>query len=215
MPLRKRSTWRRPPAKRHQGTLLCGLYQGKIRRSARCPTRSTKGGSPFLRPLSYDLQQAAEASHRTGVCPKLRSECRPASAPNKAPQAALVALDIETGGILSMVGGRSAGPTSFNRATNGTTAAGIGLQTPGFLLWPSKRGFEQSQTLLDAPVIFHSSPSHQDWQPRNFSNDYSGEISLRWALMHSRNIPSGPAAGENRAPRQWYNSARTWVLDPI
>ena len=147
-----------------------------------------KGGLTVLTTLSYDLQQAAEAAIEQGL--SQIEERMPAGRRSKeSPQAALVALDIETGGILSMVGGRSAGPTSFNRATMALRQPGSAFKPLVFAL-AIERGFEQSQTLLDAPVIFHSSPSHQDWQPSNFSNDYSGEISLRWALMHSRNIPA-------------------------
>jgi penicillin-binding protein 1A len=53
-----------------------------------------------------------------------------------------------------------------------------------------EQGFEQTDLLLDAPVVFRRSEQGQDWEPNNFSRTYDGEISMRWALAHSKNIPA-------------------------
>jgi penicillin-binding protein 1A len=44
--------------------------------------------------------------------------------------------------------------------------------------------------LLDAPVVYKKANRGRDWRPDNFSKTYQGEIPLRYALVHSKNIPA-------------------------
>ena len=44
--------------------------------------------------------------------------------------------------------------------------------------------------MLDAPVVFKGRDDNQDWRPENYSKTYQGEMTLRHALVHSKNIPA-------------------------
>jgi penicillin-binding protein 1A len=147
-----------------------------------------KGGLTVNTTLPFHLQQAAEKAVQDNLA--LLDERRRRNAISGPPaQAALVAVQNRTGAIIAMVGGRD-GDTAFNRATVARRQPGSAFKPIVYAL-AIEQGFEQNQTLLDAPVVFQRSQQQKyDWQPENFSGTYDGEISLRWALMHSKNIPA-------------------------
>jgi penicillin-binding protein 1A len=100
-----------------------------------------------------------------------------------------VALDVNTGGILAMVGGRDFFSSPFNRATSARRQAGSAFKPVAFAL-AVERDIPQNRMLLDAPVAFKGAGPGQDWRPQNFSETYQGEITLRKALALSENIPA-------------------------
>jgi penicillin-binding protein 1A len=147
-----------------------------------------KGGLTVNTTLRYHLQETAEEAVRNNL--ELLDDRRRLNGITGQPsQAALVAMQNRTGAIVTMVGGRDSN-TAFNRAALARRQPGSAFKPIVFAL-AVEQGFEQNQTLLDAPVIFQrSQQQHDDWQPGNFSETYDGEISLRWALIHSKNIPA-------------------------
>ncbi len=148
-----------------------------------------KGGLTVHTTLSDRLQQSAESAVAQGLV-QLEQRMREKGLASPAPQAALVALDIPTGAILAMVGGRDPGDNDYNRATTARRQPGSAFK-PILFAQAIERGFPQYKTILDAPVVFNAIDSGgEDWQPENFSRTYAGEVSLRWALAHSRNIPA-------------------------
>ncbi|MDF1589874.1 MAG: PBP1A family penicillin-binding protein [Desulfobacterales bacterium] len=161
--------------------------------------RLYKGGLTVITTLSHDLQKAADQAAISGLR-SLEGRMKKNGIAQPEPQCALVALDVQTGAILAMTGGRDFVQSPFNRAT-------MALRQPGSAFKPIvyalavERGFSQNQTILDAPVIFKGAKDGNDWQPENFSKTYLGEITLRKALALSENIPAvrlietlGPAA---------------------
>lgn len=148
--------------------------------------RLYKSGLTVHTTLSHSLQSAAEKAVKDGL-EKLESRMTSNQIPEPYPQAALVALDISTGSIVAMIGARSDSITGFNRATMAKRQPGSAFKPIVYAL-AIERGFDQHRRLLDAPAVFSSSPK-QEWQPENFSKDYAGEVTMRWALSHSKNIP--------------------------
>jgi penicillin-binding protein 1A len=106
-----------------------------------------------------------------------------------APQAALICLDIKSGGILAMVGGRNFYESPFNRATTARRQPGSAFK-PLVYAYAIEQGFAQNAMILDAPVVYKGADRNRDWQPENFSKKYLGEITLRKALAISQNIPA-------------------------
>ncbi|MBT8339456.1 MAG: PBP1A family penicillin-binding protein, partial [Desulfatitalea sp.] len=147
-----------------------------------------KGGLTVYTTLSADLQVHAEAAVATHL-KRLASRMQKNGTPTPEPQAALVALDLKRGGILSMVGGKNTSADGFNRAVTAARQPGSAFK-PIVFAKAIERGFNQNDTLLDAPVVFQSGALNDDWQPENFSKNYSGQVSLRFALAHSKNIPA-------------------------
>ena len=147
-----------------------------------------KGGLSILTTLSTQYQTAAEHAIISGI----NEVCGRRSQPGIDicdTQAALVAIDIETGGILSMVGGVDYVQSKLNRSVNAARQPGSAFK-PILYALAIELGYHQNQTLLDAPVIFSQGDQKDDWQPENFSQTYAGEVSMRWALAHSKNIPA-------------------------
>jgi penicillin-binding protein 1A len=138
--------------------------------------------------LSYSLQMAAEAAVGKGLV-ALEARMRKRGIADPAPECALIALDIPTGGILAMVGGRDFAKSSYNRAISARRQSGSAFK-PVVFAAALERGFAQNTLLLDAPVVYSGADTGNDWQPENYTGGYRGEMTLREALTLSRNIPA-------------------------
>jgi penicillin-binding protein 1B len=124
-------------------------------------------------------------------------------------QAALVAVDPQTGEILAMVGGRSYNQSQYNRATAARRQPGSVFK-PFVYLAAFEYGAEEGRTDLtpasltnDAPEIFTF--NNQTWEPKNY-DDYDGEITWRRALAMSRNLGTihvGAAVGFDKVAEVW------------
>ncbi len=151
-------------------------------------TRLYKSGLSVYTTLNFQLQLAAEKAITDGLA-ALTRRMRPAQTEDATPQAALISIDLATGGIVAMVGGKDFAASRFNRAT-------IALRQPGSAFKPFvyayaiEQGLAQNKTILDAPVVYRGAQDGQDWKPQNFSLGYKGEMTLRHALAISQNIPA-------------------------
>lgn len=150
-------------------------------------TQLYKGGLTVYTTLVSNLQIAAQEAVANGLT-TLETRMTENRISKPSPQGALVALNVQTGGIVAMVGGQDATANAFNRAVTAKRQPGSAFK-PFIYALAIERGFQPYQKILDAPVVFSSSVQDQDWQPENFSKTYDGEISLRWALAQSKNIP--------------------------
>jgi 1A family penicillin-binding protein len=99
-------------------------------------------------------------------------------------QAALIALDPETGDILAMVGGRNYNASPFNRAVRSRRQPGSAFK-PFVYAAALDRGLSPV-TVLDG---LHSvtAPGKQEWSPRNAEEGAPDEATLREALLESNN----------------------------
>ena len=152
------------------------------------PSLLYKGGLTVHTTLFHRLQQTAEQAVENGLI-RLQQRMKSKNNPKTTPQAALVAIDIRTGGILAMVGGRHFSESAFNRAAAARRQPGSAFK-PIIYALAIARGFTQASLVLDAPVVFKGGHNNEDWQPENFSKRYQGEMTLRQALTHSKNIPA-------------------------
>jgi len=138
--------------------------------------------------LSYELQKKAEDAIANGLS-DLESRMKQQGIINHDPQSALVSLDIQSGGILAMIGGKDFYKSPYNRATIAKRQPGSAFK-PVVYAHAIEKGFTQNMKILDAPVVFRGGKDGEDWKPENFSKDYQGEITLRKALALSKNIPA-------------------------
>ncbi len=150
--------------------------------------RLYKGGLTVYTTLSSEFQSAAEEAAAAGL-DQLVKRMTLHGLKHPRPQAGLVVLNIHTGGLMAMVGGRTDQQTDYNRVTMARRQPGSAFK-PIVYAMAIERGFEQNHVLLDAPVAFKSAESDKQWQPHNFTQTYAGEISLRWCLAQSKNIPA-------------------------
>ena len=104
-------------------------------------------------------------------------------------QGAVVALDNHTGQIMAMVGGTNFLRSQFNRAVQARRQVGS-LFKPFVYTAAIDRGYTASSTLIDEPTSFNVGPNQPPYEPQNYENDFRGEMPLRYALEHSRNVPT-------------------------
>lgn len=103
------------------------------------------------------------------------------------PQGAIIAINPHNGYIVAMVGGR--GNDSFNRATQAERQPGSAMK-PFVYLAAIQSGKTPGSIVDDSPVDFNG------WQPQNYSRDFQGPMTYRYALQHSRNVAAVKIADE-------------------
>ncbi|WP_129791126.1 transglycosylase domain-containing protein [Sphingosinicella sp. CPCC 101087] len=94
-------------------------------------------------------------------------------------QVALVAMRLD-GRVVAMVGGKDYRRSSFNRATQARRQPGSAFK-PFVYLAAFRAGYRPTTPVNDVPIRLG------DWEPRNYSGDYRGRISLREAVAYSSN----------------------------
>ncbi|HOG07566.1 MAG TPA: PBP1A family penicillin-binding protein [Syntrophales bacterium] len=103
-------------------------------------------------------------------------------------QGALLCMDARTGAVRAMVGGRDFSRSEFNRATQSRRQPGSAFK-PFIYTAAFDKGLTPSTIMVDSPISF-ASPSEPNgvWQPKNFDGTFLGPMTLRHALVHSRNV---------------------------
>lgn len=97
----------------------------------------------------------------------------------RAGQAALVALSTD-GAVRAMVGGRSYTASQFNRATQARRQPGSAFKLFVYLA-AMETGLTPDSVMRDTPIILDG------WQPRNYSGQFLGSVTLREAMARSIN----------------------------
>ena len=138
-----------------------------------------QGGLRVTTTLDLDWQQEGQAI----VQRRLRQlkEDRRAPLSRRVDNAALVALDPQTGEILALVGGRDFDASKFNRATQAFRQPGSAFK-PVVYATALENGYRAVDHLLDAPLLFPNG-----WEPGNYGGKYDGEVTLMDALARSIN----------------------------
>ncbi|KWT86056.1 penicillin-binding protein 1A [Candidatus Magnetominusculus xianensis] len=129
--------------------------------------------------LDYRLQRAAEHAVDFGVS-ILNKRGR------KNVQAALLAVDLKTGGIKAMVGGTDFWETQFNRVTQAVRQPGSSFK-PIVYLAAFNQGFSPEDVIYDGPISFTGRNKADVWVPQNYEREYRGDVPIRFALAHSLN----------------------------
>ena len=117
-----------------------------------------------------------------------------------ASEGAVVVLD-PSGGVKSLVGGRSYSTSPFDRAVKALRQPGSAFK-PFVYLTALESGYTPDSLAYDGPTNIAG------WSPKNYSGSYQGEVSLRDSLAHSINTVAvrlatevGPSAVVRTAQR--------------
>ena len=108
-------------------------------------------------------------------------------------QGAFVMLDARTGDVLAWVGGRDYAHSQFDRVEQARRQPGSAFK-PFVYAAALARGWVLSQPLVDRPLQVKM-PNGQVWKPRNFTGRYEGRVSMRDALVRSKNVATVRLAG--------------------
>jgi membrane carboxypeptidase/penicillin-binding protein len=95
-----------------------------------------------------------------------------------------VAIDPSNGDILAMVGGRSYGESTFNRATRSRRQPGSAFK-PFVYAAALEKGFSPVSVLSNLRHV--SAPNNPEWTPRSAHGEGPDELTLRAALLESNN----------------------------
>lgn len=100
-------------------------------------------------------------------------------------EGALVSIDVNSGYVYAIVGGRDFEKSPYNRATVAKVQAGSAFK-PFIYVTALKKGFTLDSMLLDEPKTY-SIGAGRSWTPKNYDGKYVGEISIRDAVAYSKN----------------------------
>ncbi len=143
------------------------------------------GGYTIYTTLDLNWQEAAQEILQKKL--KDIPKRHPNQNQKRIPQGAIVCFDNATGGVRILIGGRDYEESQYNRALQARRQPGSAFKP---IIWSAaleKRLVKVSSLLVDEPVVLPGSKPDSYWQPKNFDHDYLGPISLRTALVHSRN----------------------------
>ncbi|HTW57118.1 MAG TPA: PBP1A family penicillin-binding protein [Terriglobales bacterium] len=162
--------------------------------------------------LDPDLQKAAAQSVEMGIklvdeqVKKLRTrrvkvgkKFETTVEPGPQAQVALVALDPHTGAVLALVGGRDYAWSQLNHAVSKRPTGSIFkpfvyATAMNTALDGSTNVITPASTVTDEPTTF--AYGDQIYEPRNYKEEYHGEVTLRYALAMSLNNATVKVAEE-------------------
>jgi penicillin-binding protein 1B len=162
--------------------------------------------------LDPDLQKAAAQAVETGIklvddqITKLRTKKKKVGkkvettvAQGPQAQVAMVVLDPHTGAVLALVGGRDYGFSQLNhvlskRPTGSIFKPFVYAAAMNTALDGSQTVITPASTVTDAPTSF--AYGDQIYEPRNYKEEYKGDVTLRYALAMSLNNATVKVAEE-------------------
>lgn len=133
---------------------------------------------------SLDLDLQAVARHALDATLDELEKDRPERAPL---DGAVVVLDVGTGDVLALVGGRAGTRGGFHRALDARRQPGSAFKPFVALAAFASRRFVPATTLEDAPLNVPT--ARGAWTPENYDHAFRGTVTLRRAIEESLNVP--------------------------
>lgn len=103
-------------------------------------------------------------------------------------EGALFGYDVHTGFVRAIVGGKDFLKSEFNRATQAVRQTGSVFK-PFLYASALDKGYRENTIIEDEPIRIPDGPGRW-WQPKNYGGGYKGPMTLRSALIGSRNVVS-------------------------
>ncbi len=100
---------------------------------------------------------------------------------------AFVAMDPDSGSVLSLVGGFNFVHSKFNRATQSLRQVGSGIK-PFIYAAALDKGLTLATLINDAPINHWDSSMGTAWRPKNSPPTYNGPTRLKIGLAQSKNV---------------------------
>ena len=148
------------------------------------------GGLKVTTTMDTQLQQLAETAVARGLedLEKIMPPPRvpEGGGPVERPQGALVALQVNSGAIKAMVGGRRYSESEFNRAVESNRLPGSAFKPFLYYAVFEQLGLTPASVVVDHPVRIPVAGA-PDWRPQNFRREYRGPVILKKAFTESIN----------------------------
>jgi 1A family penicillin-binding protein len=151
------------------------------------------GGLKVTSTIDPQLQSLAEESLQKGLNDLDALMGLPPTADGNAPQGdedrpqgALVAIQVNSGAVKALVGGRSYIESEFNRAVESNRLPGSGFKPFLYYTAFEQLGLTPASVFTDHSVRIPVAGA-PDWIPRNFERNFVGPVILKKAFMNSIN----------------------------
>jgi len=174
-------------------TVAVGPYLGRVirkdlawalRGGQRVDQRFSRGDVVWVRPAPETTAPRSLADLAAGPDPLEMILER-----NTDLQAALLSLEVDTGDVKAMVGGRDFTESQFNRAIQSQRQPGSAFK-PILYTAAMENGFTPGSVMIDAPFVVEDTGSRRRWKPVNSDDKFRGPMTLFQALVSSRNLIS-------------------------
>lgn len=142
-----------------------------------------KGGLRVQTTVDYQTQKMAEATVK-GAYQSLRGRGLGA----KELQIALVAVDPRTHFVKAIVGGVDYEKSQLNRAIQSQRPPGSAFKPLVYYTAFASGNYTPESVVNDSPVSFRDGSGY--YTPKNYGGGYAGPMSVRTALIQSRNVPA-------------------------
>ncbi|MDL2269971.1 PBP1A family penicillin-binding protein [Desulfosarcina sp. OttesenSCG-928-G17] len=157
------------------------------------------GGLRVFTTLDIRLQQMAETALQEGLS-QLEGQLKPTGAQTASSgddaglQGALVSVDVATGAVRALVGGRDFFKTPYNRALQNNRQPGSAFKPFLYYSVMERLGKTPMDVVYDRPVSIPVT-GNPNWRPRNFEGSYDGPLILKKAFMESVNTVAAGLVG--------------------
>lgn len=162
-----------------------------IRRLKQKYSNIRTGGYTIHTTIDLKYQEFARESLQVAYDKAVQRDLKKDANSTKAEQlnGAMVVLDNKTSDVLALVGGVDYAKSSFNRATQSRRQPGSSVK-PLIYQVALDLGYSGATKLADIARTYEyeNEGEQKKWQPKNYEKDYKGLITLREALVHSRNL---------------------------
>lgn len=129
-------------------------------------------------------------------------------------QSALVAIENKTGAVRAMIGGRDYSHSQFNRAVSDNRLPGSSFKPFVYFTAMEELGLTPATVVRDEPIVFEI-PGTDPWEPKNFGEEFYGDLILKKALMNSINIISAKLVSQV-TPQKVIETARKFgITSPL
>jgi penicillin-binding protein 1A len=128
-------------------------------------------------------------------------------------QGAVVALEVETGDVLAWVGGRDFNHSRFDRVQAARRQAGSSFK-PFVYATALAAGRTLSQRVSDEPLQVPLDRRHV-WEPKNFDESFEGSVTVRDALVRSKNVATVRLAQDVGFGQVADNAERAGLEGPV
>jgi penicillin-binding protein 1A len=137
--------------------------------------------------LSRQLRNVENGVYGRFTGPRYRASAE-SSSETEYLQGAIVLMNAQNGAVRALVGGRDYAQSRFNRGTRARRQAGSAFK-PFVFATALAEGYPPSQLISDSTLRMEL-PGGEVWEPQNIGGEYEGAVSLRAALVRSKNVPT-------------------------
>jgi len=143
------------------------------------------GGYKIHLSIDLALQKAGLMAVREGVEAILS---RNEKADSDILNGALIAMEVETGEVLALVGGVDYEKSKFNRIIQSKRQPGSSFK-PFVYQLALDAGYSPMSEIPDISRVYKNKDEDiEDWKPKNYAQTFDGLVNLKTALKHSRNL---------------------------